>query len=46
MLLVTNVAYTERCKKPGKWLKPWQMGTHMIVLGEGFQMNTNMTWFR
>ena len=29
-----------------KCLKPWQMGTHVRVLGESFPMNTNMTGFR
>ena len=33
-------------KKPGKCLKPWQMGTHLRVLSESFLMNTNMTGFR
>ena len=28
MLLVDNLANTKWCKKPEKWLKPWQMGTH------------------
>ena len=26
-------------------MKPWLMGTHLRVLGESFQMNTNMTGF-
>ena len=46
MLLVANLANTKWCKKPEKWPKPWQMGTHMKVLGESFPMNTNMTGFR
>ena len=33
-------------KKAEKCPKPWQMGTHMKVLGESFPMNTNMTGFR
>ena len=33
-------------KKPGKCLKPWQMGTHLRVLSESFLMNTDMTGFR
>ena len=33
-------------KNPEKWQKPWQMGTHLKVLSESYQMNTNMTWFR
>ena len=28
MLVVANLANTKWCKKPEKWLKPWQMGTH------------------
>ena len=36
MLLVANLANTKRCKKPDKLLKPWQMGTHLSVLGESF----------
>ena len=43
MLLVVNLADTKWCKKPGKWLKPWQMGTHLRVLSESFPMSTNMT---
>ena len=27
-------------KKPGKWLKPLHMGTHLKVLSESFPMNT------
>ena len=29
--------------KAGKWLKPWQIGTHLRVLRESFPVNTNMT---
>ena len=46
MLLVANLANTKRCKKPEKSPKPWQMGTHLRVLGESFQMNTKMTGFQ
>ena len=35
MLLVPNLANTKSGKKPDKLLKPWHMGTHMIVLSEG-----------
>ena len=33
-------------QKPEKWLKPWQMGTHLRVLNESYPMNTNMTGLR
>ena len=47
MLLVANLAnYTQLCKNPEKSLKPWHMGTHLRVLGEGYPMSTNMTRFR
>ena len=46
MLLVANLANTKWCKNSEKWRKPWQMGTHLKVLGESFPMNTNMTGFR
>ena len=46
MLLVANLANTKRCKKHEKLLKPWQMGTHLRVLGESFQMNTKTTGFQ
>ena len=46
MLLVANQAITKWCKKPEKWLKPWNMGTHLIALRESYPMNTNMTGFR
>ena len=26
-------------------MKPWQMGTHLIVLSENFHMNNNMAVF-
>ena len=32
-------------KNPEKWLKPWQMGTHLRVLSESYPMNTNMIGF-
>ena len=32
ILVMANFAYTKWCKKPEKWLEPWQMGTHMSVL--------------
>ena len=43
MILVANLANTEWCKISEKWLKPWQMGTHLRVLSESFPMNTNTT---
>ena len=43
MLLVATLDKTKWCKKPEKLLKPWQMGTHLIVLSKSFQMNTNTT---
>ena len=46
MLLVANFCITKWCKQAGKWLKPWQIGTHLRVLSESFPMNTNMTGFR
>ena len=46
MLLVANFACTKWCKNPEKRLKPWHIGTHLRVLSESFQMNTNMTGFR
>ena len=46
MLLVANLANAKLCKKPEKWVKLLQMGTHMKVLSESFPMNTNMTGFR
>ena len=46
MMLVASLANTKWCNKPEKWLKPWQMGTHLRVLSESFPMNTNMTGFR
>ena len=39
MLVVAHLANTKICKKTEKLLKPWQMGTHLRVLGESFQMN-------
>ena len=47
MLLVANFANTKSCKKnPEKSLKPWQMGTHLRVLREGYPMNTNKSGFQ
>ena len=46
VVLVANLAKTKWCKKPEKWLKPWQMGTHLRVLSKSFPMNTNMAVFR
>ena len=33
-------------QKHGKWLQPWQMGTHLGVLSKSYPMNINMTGFR
>ena len=33
-------------QKSRKWLKPWNMRTHLRVLSKSFQMNTNITGFR
>ena len=44
MLLLAN--FTKWCKNPEKWLKPWQMGTHLRALSKSFPMNTNMTGSR
>ena len=46
MLLVATLVDTKWCKNPEKWPKPWQMGTHLIVLIKSVPMNTNMTGFR
>ena len=46
MRLVANLANTKRCRKPEKWLKPWQMGTHLRELRESYPMNTKVTKFR
>ena len=43
MLLVANLANTVWCENPKRWLKTWQMGTHLRV---NTNMNTNMTGFR
>ena len=45
-LLVANLVNTTWWQKAEKWLKPWQMGTHLIVLSESFPMNTNKTGLR
>ena len=42
-LLVANLV---NGKKAEKWLKLWQMGTHLIGLSKGRQMNTNMAGFK
>ena len=46
MLLVANLANKNDEKYREKLLKPWQMGTHLIVLSESFPMSTNITGFR
>ena len=45
ILLVADLAKTKLCEKPEKWLKTWQMGTHLRVLAEIFPIYTNMTGF-
>ena len=37
-LLAANLANTKWCKKPEKWPKPWQMGTHLRVLSKSYPM--------
>ena len=39
MLLVTNLANTQGCKKTKKLPKPWQMGTHLRDLNESYPCN-------
>ena len=39
---MANFANTKWSKKPEKLLKPWHMGTHLILLSESYPMNTNM----
>ena len=46
MLLVANSIIQNNVKKAEKWLKPWQMGTHLRVFNESFPMNTKMIGFR
>ena len=46
MLLVATLANAQWCWNPAKWLKPWQMGTHLRVLSESYPMNINITAFR
>ena len=41
-----QLANTKWCKNPGKWPKPWHVGTHLRVLSESYPMNTNLTGFR
>ena len=43
MLLVAKLANTKQRKNHEKLQKPWHMGTHLSVLNESYQMNTNMT---
>ena len=40
---MANLANIKWCKKPKKWLKPLQMGTHLSVLSENYPMDTKMT---
>ena len=42
---MSNLINRKWCKNVEKWLKPWHMGTHPIVLSESYSMNTNMTGF-
>ena len=43
-LLVANLRPVQNdAKKPQKCLKPWHMGTHLIVPSESISMSTNMT---
>ena len=46
MLLVANLVNMKWWQKAEKWLKPWQMGTHLRVLSETIPMNTSMTGLR
>ena len=41
-LLVANLVNTRWCRKRWKWLKPWHMGAHLIVLSKSLLMNTNI----
>ena len=45
ILLLANLVFAKRCKKPKKILQPWHMGTHLRVLTESYLMSTNMTGF-
>ena len=45
MLLVANWAIQNDAKDLEKCLKPWHMGTHLIVLSESYLLNTNTTGF-
>ena len=45
LTLILLVAYVTNTKWRKK-LKPWHMGTHLIVPSESYPMNTNMTGFR
>ena len=42
LLLVATLASTKWYKNPEKWLKTWQMGTHLRVLIESYPMKP--TW--
>ena len=47
-LLAANLANTKWCKKHKKWLKPWQMGTHLREFSKSYSMITNvivLRWF-
>ena len=46
MLLVANLTKTKWYENLEKWLKSWNMGSHMGVLSECYPMNTNVTGFR
>ena len=43
LMLLVNFASTNWYEKAEKWPKPWHMGTHLRVLSESYQINTNMT---
>ena len=46
MLLVADLVNTKWYNNAGKWLKPWRMGTHLIVLIKSFPMHTNTAGFK
>ena len=46
MLLVANLAKSKWWQKVEKWLKLYQMGTHLRVFRKSFPMNINMTGFK
>ena len=33
-------------QKAKKWMKPWHVGPHLVVLSKRYPMNTNMTGFQ